>query len=323
MSTHLDESAKEVRYLLGELSEEEAQSLEESFFANDGVFENLRASESEVIDAYFAGQLTNKQRQHFLQRVAVSPRLRERVAFAKAFALSTAAGKAVDPDTGSNPAVHEPWWKKLFHVPLLGALTPVGSFAALIAVLVFTAVIVQSIRLRSESQRLEGERAALERQRDEIARLAAEERNRTASELRDAQARAERDEELLRSVQQRQPETQPNQQSLFASLTLFPGGGVRSGGTIKELNLPPGATEVHLQLALLSVDYHTYQVTINGPTSNQINRTTLKPTRKKTLALRLPANIFSSGQHTVQVSGVSPSGDLESVSDYSFKVVKK
>lgn len=323
MSIHLDESAIDIRYLLGELSAAEAQSFEHSFFADERVFEDLKASESEVIDAYVSNQLTNKHRQHFQARVALSPRLQERVAFARAFAQSTAAGDPTSDQVSDSPAARESWWKRVFTVPVFGPLSPAGAFATVLLLVSITVVTMQSFRLRNESQRLAGERVALEHQRDELARLATEERNRTASELRDAQARAERAEELVRSLQQREGESQPpKQQSIFASITLLP-GSLRSGGATNKLTLPPGARQIHIQLVLLRTDYRSYQVTIKDPASNPINRANLRPGRDKTLVLRLPASSFPPGQYTVQVSGVSAGGNVEFVSDYAFRVSKE
>jgi hypothetical protein len=320
LSTDLDESTTAVRYLLGELSEEEQKSFEASFIADDQIFENLQISEAEVIDAYVANELSARQRKHLEQWLAASPRLQERVAFARTLAQSIAAGKLVQRREGHDEPPFEPWWKRVFAVPLVGNLTPAGAFAALLIVIALGAVVVQTVRLRNESRRLEAERAELARQRDELARLAVAERDRTNADLREAQQHYERAEELVRSLQQQKAQQQPKQPSIFASLSLLP-GSTRSGGNENVLEIPPAATEVRLALVLLRADYGSYQVKFNGPTS--ISRERVRPTRGKTLALRLPANLFRPGQYSVQVSGVTSNGTVEPVSDYVFRVTQK
>lgn len=320
MATELDRSALGVRYLLGELSEEEVQSFEKSYFADDRVFEDVQITEAEVIDAYVANELSGPSREFFERRLAASPRLRERVAFASTFAESAAARNLSHEETVSRGVGEDPWWRKLIPLPLAGARTPAWALAAsMIVILGVIAVIVQSVRLRNESQRLAAERTELERQRGELERLSAEEHDRTASELREAQLAREQAEKLLVAAQQRPEETKIGTPT-FAQIILSP-GSLRGGGEVKELKLAPGISEVRLHLALPSVDYRTYRVTLSGPGDKEIQRK-IQPTRSKTIVLRLPANLFTSGQYTVDVNGVTPA-DLEPVSNYTFRVVRK
>lgn len=322
MSTRFDESALAVRYLLGQLSEQEEKRFEDSFFADDEVFEDLKISEAEVIDAYVAKELTEKQRKHLEQRLATSTRLQQRLAFARTLAQSRTAAKSVPHMEGPHHEVaFEPWWKRVFAVPLVGTLTPIGAVAALLVVIALGVAVAQSIRLRNESRRLEAERAELARQRDELAKLSIAERDRATADLHAAQMRYERAEELVSSYQQRESQQQPPKQpAIFASLMLLPGSS-RSSGESNDLILPPAATEVRLSLVLYRADYQRYQVAIDGPTS--IPRQRVRPTPGKTLALRLPAKLFRPGDYSVQVSGVTSSGKLEPADNYIFRLLRK
>ncbi len=319
MSSQLDRSAIGVRYLLGELSADEEHGLEQEFFANDELFEDLQVTEAEVIDAYVANEIEDRQRKHFEEKLAASPRLRQRVAFARTFA-EAAATRNLSPEKNISPNdVKDPWWRKLIPLPLAGARTPAwASAASLIVTLGIAAVVVQSVRLRNESQRLAAERAEGARQRDELARLSAES-SRTASELREEQARAQRLEDLVSELQQPQGE-KPGTPTLV-SFFLTP-GSLRSGGGPKELSLGRSANEVRLTLALDSVDYPKYRVTITGP-RGAIPTRIVQPTRSQTIVLRLRASLLPPGRYTVEVSGVTPNGDVEPVRDYPFKVIPK
>jgi hypothetical protein len=57
-----------VRYLLGELPENECDALEEAYFTREGGFEELVAIEQELIDSYVAGELSPAQRRRFESR---------------------------------------------------------------------------------------------------------------------------------------------------------------------------------------------------------------------------------------------------------------
>lgn len=72
------------RYLLGNLSEEEAAEFEGLYFASDEVFEDLLAEEDDLIDAYVAEELTPDERSRLERLLPVSTRLRNRVETARA-----------------------------------------------------------------------------------------------------------------------------------------------------------------------------------------------------------------------------------------------
>jgi hypothetical protein len=61
-----------VRYLLGELTENECDKLEEAYFTREGGFEELLAIEQELIDSYVAGELSPAQRRRFERRFPVT-----------------------------------------------------------------------------------------------------------------------------------------------------------------------------------------------------------------------------------------------------------
>src|SRR5262245_43346719 len=98
-----------MRYLLGTLSEAERARLEEGYFSDDKEFEEIEIAEEELIDRYVRGELTGTDRKEFEQTVARSPRLMERVEFAKLFAdrLRPASAPIVAP-------VKRRWWDGLF-----------------------------------------------------------------------------------------------------------------------------------------------------------------------------------------------------------------
>jgi len=81
LAGYLDTKALEVRYLLGELSEEEEKKFEHRSFVDDRAFEELQIAEGEVIDAYVSERLPAQAQRHLERRLEKSPRLRDRVAF--------------------------------------------------------------------------------------------------------------------------------------------------------------------------------------------------------------------------------------------------
>ena len=92
-----------VRYLLGELSEEEQSQLEERYFADDDFYSELRATERDLIDDYVRGRLSGRRREQFESRFMASPERRQKVELARSFQgyLAEAAAHAERPALAS------------------------------------------------------------------------------------------------------------------------------------------------------------------------------------------------------------------------------
>ena len=71
-------------YLLGRLSEDEREEIEERLMVEDDLFEELEISTGELIEEYREGELTAKERQSFESSVLSSPEGRKRHVFAAA-----------------------------------------------------------------------------------------------------------------------------------------------------------------------------------------------------------------------------------------------
>src|ERR1043166_8844967 len=68
-----------VRFLLDELAEEERQEFEERFFLDDGLHDQLRAVETDLVDGYVRGTLDEARRRRFERAFLASPERRRRV----------------------------------------------------------------------------------------------------------------------------------------------------------------------------------------------------------------------------------------------------
>ena len=72
-----------VQYLLGSISDEEANRLDELSIANDEFAERLRAVEDDLVDAYVRGHLSGDSLDRFQSHYLASPYRREKVRFAE------------------------------------------------------------------------------------------------------------------------------------------------------------------------------------------------------------------------------------------------
>jgi hypothetical protein len=119
-------------YLLGKLPEEDADGLERRLLAEDGLFDLAEAVELDLLAAADRGAFSPAEREQILQKLAASPRGRERLALARSLntlADETAVARTVLPFPSRvrpfpPPAIH---WMAL--AASLVMLTGLGWFA--------------------------------------------------------------------------------------------------------------------------------------------------------------------------------------------------
>ena len=85
-------------YLLGHLSREEQEHLEERLIVDDDLFEELEVSKGELIEEYCASELTEKERQWFESHYLASQEGRQR--YSLAIALSYLTSRTLQPRAG-------------------------------------------------------------------------------------------------------------------------------------------------------------------------------------------------------------------------------
>lgn len=345
MAGYLDSASLEARYLLGELSAEEEKSFEARYFANDEAFEELQIVEGELIDAYVSERLPAQARKHLEQQLEKSPRLRQRVAFARTFAraipdirleeLPDASAKLpspnVSPPVTTSTTTTFPWWKGLFKDSFARqpASAMVMAACVLLVLLGGSGVVVQSVRLRRESQQLADERAAIARQREELNRLSAEQDQkieRTTADLKAQQSRAAEElarlEEARKKLKQIEEEGRGQQKAVTPTMaTLVLSAGSLRGGAPAEVKIPPRASLLPLWVVLESADYRSYNVVIQDARKTTVfEKKGLRLGSGKTLLVKVPTILLTPGSsYSVDVSGLAVSGP-DHLRTFQFRV---
>lgn len=115
-----DNEAKLISYLLGDLPEEEMHQIEERYFSDDRLHEELRAIERDLIDRYAQGEFSGREKERFEKYFLSSPERRKRLRFARALKqyTSTQSAETMEPIPRH---IHLPWWKQLLASPYLRA----------------------------------------------------------------------------------------------------------------------------------------------------------------------------------------------------------
>ena len=89
MRDDLSSDAQLVRYLLGDLTEQEQVEVEERAFRDQHYLLEIEAVECDLIDDYVRGALSEHQRRQFEERFFASAERRHKLKFARALGVIT------------------------------------------------------------------------------------------------------------------------------------------------------------------------------------------------------------------------------------------
>lgn len=312
-------------YLLGELSEPEQAALEEKYFSDPRVFDQILKTENELLDNYARGGVSPQVRERFEQYYLLHPGRRERMKFAEALATRIdqiePSGNAVERTFGIVS-----WWRGLL-ATLRGQRLILRfsiAFAFLLFVFAGAWFFIDSRRARQELAQAQAVPADQERRERELEQKVAEVRVPTEEPSTAPEPR--------RPAQPQSPQMTPTPTAravpAFASLLLTV-GGVRGGdaGKTPILVIPPGTVEARLQLNLKENEYVSYRVSLRAVGGEEIfSRQNLKPSNTKSgasVTFSVPARKFATRDYILTLGGISQDGEIDDLSKSIFRVNKK
>jgi len=324
-----DERANEemlVRYLLGQLSEEEQQRIEQRFFDDEQYYQRLLEVEDELRCAYAQGALPRAQHEQFERRFLIFADERKRVELARDMMAELPRVSVEEPfrpvSRRNEPKTARSWLPWSF-----GWLSQARSFA-LAAALVIVAgcgwLLFETARLRKQLSQLRAERATAEQQ---IEQGAAEERARAqqlSQQLEQERARrAQLEQELARRGEQ---PVESSARTAVIALLLTP-GLVRGAGETKRLALPPDARQAQLRLELTGAAYNRYRAVLLNSDGNEVwRRTGLQArldTARRVIILNIPARLLAEDDYELKLMGVDEAGQPARAGSYYFTILKK
>ena len=312
-------------FLLGSLSEDERNAIEDRFLADEDFSAQLLVVEDELIEAYLKEQLsTSKERKAFERAfLAGSPRRRERVIAMKAL-IKAATAEANLIKTQLNKDESPSLWTTLFsffrfekaYIPYALAAT-----AALIIFLGIAWLVVSRLNQNSNIQFAENINGP------QTTPTAS-----TTSSPNEAQAKQMPPPVVVPSPNTSptpQPNAQPRQPAglTLATTILYPTLVRDSNAGIKKIVVPSSAKKIPLQLNLERNDYKSYIVRVTtadghlvwqgGPVYARTKRT------GASVFISPRARLFEPDDYIIELSGVSEAGPPESFANYFLKVRRK
>lgn len=321
------------RFLLGDLSEQEREQVEQRLMSDDDLYQQLLVAEDELIDEYVSDELPEQERAKFSRHFMSVPELRQDVKFAAALrkhALETAPREVVAPKPPAPARVSSFGW--------LGALFARPAFGASLAALLLAAVVLaawlaaQNSQLKRQLGQLQARQSPTPQPAPDLQEQLASERLRReqlSAELRRQQELLADESRKLREAREAQgaqqtanARTQPPRQGVaaFVALALTP-GVVRDSGELKKVSLSPDTREVRVRLDLAAGGYSSYRAALHKADSREVWAARgLRATGSKYVQVNIPARLLEPDDYRILLSGVSPSGEVEELDSYYFRV---
>jgi len=330
---HIDEQ-QIVRFLLGELPEDERQGVEGRLFQDDSFYSHVLAIQEELADNYVQGDLTPDQRKQFENYFLKSPRRKERVDFASAFAGALAqndnATSAVFPAAESSDAK---WWSSF--TAFVPKLVPIAAAAfALILLVVASSLYLQNRRLKNDVRQAQSDRDSVIRRSQSDGQTLdgkVDQLQREIANLRtqggDLEAKVQEKQKELAALQRssRVNRVQPSTVGL-ANFILSP-GLKRGEDEPEKIIIAPDAKLVQLQLVLQREEkYKTYIAEIRTARGNLISSksglTVSRTDSGPVVSLVVPANQLLAGEYELALKGADKNS-LEVVGYYYFLALRR
>jgi anti-sigma factor RsiW len=323
------------RYLLGELPEAERAALEEQYFSDRELFEQVARAESELVDGYTRGRLDPAERARFEGYYLAHPDRRERARFSKSLLgkldrletdrIATEAA-AAGPSTGAS------WLGRL--LAPLGRPEFARGFATRLSIAVAAAAVLlagswlwfETYRLRQQLDEARGARASQTQRERDLERQIADERKRAeqlAAELERERAQAG------------PPQSSPSPETPHSGGVRFPetialvltSSGLRGGSEkTPTLVIGPETKRVRLQFDVETNEYARYRLGVRPVGGAEIwsqQNVAPRPVRAGASFVGLvPADKLAAGDYVLTLSGVSAGGVLTDVSKAFFHATR-
>ena len=311
------------RFLLSEMAEEERIAFEERFIADEDLFEQTRVVEDELIESYIRNTLSVAEKEKFERLFLSTESRRQRVAFTRKmlnqFNEHSAVAKKTETAEGNPPV-----WNLILEF----FKTPKFAFGAVFTLLLLTfggwfllrnpkqTEVVQQITPPPTIQIMPTIPP------DQNQNSSVNSNTNVAEKIPDNKNSLPNANKTLPNKNQNTNKPAENLSIFNPMLALF-AGNVRSEGKMPVLNLPKNALGASLQLNLESQDYKIYQVEIIDADGNPVLKNNRQTAKGLKINIFAPAKKLRRGDYLVKVSALNPQNEIESVADYSFRVIQK
>jgi len=307
-----------IPYLLGELSPEEREKLEDQYFDDASLFEEMGMVEDELIEAQLNNELSGPALERFKEQFSKSAR-RENLDFTKALLSYAQAHSQFGTIAASpTPQVKQSGFRLVFKQRWAVA-------TALVFMVLGGVSLIYLIRARREVNQLRNERAALEQRTRELENKSAAQNTRIeqlASELDRAR------EGIKQSpTPNASPELNVTERGPSVATGIVIARLVRSKNNRQILNVSPAASVLRLHIVIEKGNYQSYGVIIGDDNGEVFRHDQARPQQTLNayfIVVEIPLRqLLPRHRYLLKVSGVDATGKTEDVGQTYFSFVKR
>jgi hypothetical protein len=293
------ENKQGIEFLLGWMSEQKREQLEEKFVTDKQTFEELLQAENDLIDDYVRLRLSSEDSERF--EALFLPRLNDRVCFARALAKFANANAYQVP------------------VPLVGWTNSVRQFFSLspgFAVALTAALVVLMIVLGTLLNRGPVKEIAVTNPDPLPAASELPVPLNSPTPTQSTFGPLPTPTPLKEVKPQSTPAT--SLRSVIATIVLTP-GLTRGSGTAVVVDLPAKDGLVKLSLPPEEGDFRRYALTVETIEGHKVWQQRV-PARSGSISTNIPRKRLSRGDYIVTLKGIGPDGIADVLNEYTFSI---
>lgn len=300
------------RFLLGEMTQEERETLEAEFLADADIFDEICVAEDELVEAYIRGMLDLESKRKFETHYLKTKKGAEKLAFTRSILENLQKGKN-EIRTEENSSV----WKSL----VAFFTTPKLAFGAGFALLLITFTSWFLLKKPNETEIVKN--ATPTPSVETETNLNAQTNQNSVVEILINTS----NKEIVNTNSELKPTPKPTEapkEKAFVPnpvLALF-AGTVRGNGKTNSVTIPKDAKGLNLQLNIESRDYKIYRAEIVDQDGNSIFKSGKISAQGTRLNTSIPSAKLKKGDYIVKVYGINTENVEESVADFQFRVNK-
>ncbi|MEW6211962.1 MAG: hypothetical protein AB1631_26640 [Acidobacteriota bacterium] len=311
-------------YLLGSLSEEETERLDELSFTDDQFAERLRAVENDLVDSYARGELSGSRLERFESFYLASPVRREKARFAQVFQTlaspTVVAEREIRKRAFADRSV-DSRWRRFFTLPV-----PLqwGLAAAALLIAAGGWLAFENLRMRERIDQAQAERAAMAERERELQVAMAEKESSASEKEKELASLRERLSRLEAAAREPKPPSLPDRLSVLP-FELAPQS--RGVGQMPTLSIPLDTDYIALQLELETGDHFFYRAELKSLSDGRVlwrsgKLKTRSADKGRSIVVTLRSALLKSERYILEVSAIA-NGRTEAVASYPFSIIKQ
>ncbi len=303
-------------YLLGDLSLDEQQRLEQRLMIDSDAFEHLCWIEDELIEDYLEGGLTGRDKERFENFFLATSERRQKLSFAKSLKRYVAENRLEKSSQGFWPKVSQALWPNRNPV-LKWALA--ASLMLVVAGGSWSALQISRLQValdREQTNSLESQSRLKQLESDN---------SRLAASLENEQTQLKQVTQEMANLQKAQ---KPGSfllpgQNLTTTIAISLVPLMRGADNSPKISIPPGTNLVRLNVHVEAQDFTRYRATLQRIGEDKIIAQTELSMQGLLPGLFIPAELMTPEDYVLKLSGITAAGDIESIRSYYFRVLPR